>query len=1037
MPQTITNNRHIENIKVYMEQIMRLKFLCGFLCMLALSFSALSQSKAQTVEIRKLKFTPVIDGKADDICWKNVKWNSDFKVFSRPDKKAPVQTRYKIAHDRYYIYFITECFEPKVAKMKPKYGREWNGESLKLYIATSLHPEKYFIIQTNPSAKTYKEAYQGDGTGLDIFVEVPLWNIPIRSASTRNKKSWTVEMAIPLAGFDLNEKTGNEWRINVTRRRFISRRAEDSTYTALKGPDLSVPSKFSKAVMKQFDASHFSFKLREPEIRVTKRDGKLYCSVKTLVDNLTKRSAVVAGQIVLTSDGSTVKSKIVKKKLRAKKGRKMNIYFPLKKQGKYILMFELFSQKYGKKPLKYLFREVKLEYKPIKLTLLKPAYRNNIYATQNLKNIVAEISIDNKLKSIPVVVELSGPDNYFISKSIDLNKTNRVKLNASELKNGKYVLTAKFTSGKMKGVASIVNIRKLSRMKGEVWLDADNITYVDGEKFIPFGWYDTILERKIAGKIALTQRQFKSIKHAKQILDQAYDNNVKMIIVPNQEYHKSWKKTEFNVKTGKCKGRMTRKQKELIRKFVNNVKDHPALFGWYLVDEPEIYNTSSSWYEDLFKLLQKIDPYHPTIITNCKERAIREYGDACDILMPDYYPNYITGRKPLYPFYFISSRVKLAAKYRAAWFVPQSFCSVANSRPELNPRSPTFTEFRSQIYQVFANDGKGILMWSFTALSQLYYPLRMGPEYLDAELTAIKDEILAPNIENGVSIATTPEVKYFQVALKKSINDYCLVAVNTSRKAVEVRFNLKPEGITQMYEMGMNRTVDIDGGSFTDTFSAYETKIFLTSEEKARKTNLPEFLNKLKAAEKSRFKPGNIVAVGAKTMKELKDLQKRDINKAPIFTASSINRAYFYYVWGGNPFYCLADGITDLNSGQMGWRPKTNDVKPWVSIQFPKTTIDKIRLYTYKEKDKAPVLENCKVYILKNGKWVLVGEVKGNVKKVINISFTPVKTTKIKVVIGKDKGIIDSSKFSNHYKAYTLSEIEVYKHSVNKESLNP
>lgn len=993
------------------------------MCLSVLGSNAFSQSAPQDIEIARLTSSPVIDGKADDKCWADKKWNSGFTVLGQSAKKAPIQTRYKVAHDQYFLYFIVECLEPKVTKMKPEYGNEWNGESVVLCVATSLHPDSYYAIKTNPSAKTYKYAYQGDGTGLDIFVQVPLWDIPIQSASTRQANSWIVEMAVPLAGFGISEKTLNEWRVNVTRRRFLTGRAEDSTYTPLQGKAIGRPEKLSKAVIKQFDASLFNFKLGEPEIRVTKKHGKLFCSVTPHVENLTKRSMLVSGQVALTSTERPTKSRRVHKRLPAHSSKEMNITLPLTAQGKHNLTLELSTSKGGNKPLAYLFREVTLDYTPIKLSLLAPAYRNSIYASQNLKDIVAEISVEDRFTSIPVVVELSGPEKYLVSKNIDLSKANTVRFDAAQLKNGKYLLTARFSAGPMKGVASQVRLRKLPRLKGEVWLDVDNVTYIDGKKFMPIGWFNAPLEARLTRKVMLSQRQFQSIEHAKQTLDQALADNIKLIILPDQEYDKKWRKVEFNVKTGKCQGRMTQKQKLLIKKFVNAVKDHPALLGWFLVDEPELYKTSPSWYEDLYELMQEIDPYHPCIITNCSERGIRAYRDSCDILLPDYYPNYLTGQPPLQPFARTATLVQLAGRYRATWLIAQAFCSVANSRPELNPRPPRFHELRSQIYQVFANNGKGILLWDFSALSQLYYPLRLGPAYLDAELTAIKDELLAPNIDNGVTISTNPELKHFQVALKKAGNDYCLIAVNTEHKPAKVRFSLKPKDITRIYVMGTSHAVDVSNSSFTDTLSAFETKVYLTSKEKANKTNLPEFLSKLDAAEKSRFKPGNIVAVGAKTMKELRDLQTPDINKAPIITASSINRNYFYYVWQGHPLYCVLDGITDLNYRWMGWHPNYSDPAPWLKVQFRKETINRVKLYTYREKDKAAVIEDCKVYVNKNGNMVLVGQVKGNTNEVLEFSFAPIETTEVKIIINKQK----KGAITHYHKGYTLSEIEVYK----------
>ena len=75
---------------------------------------------------------------------------------------------------------------------------------------------------------------------------------------------------------------------------------------------------------------------------------------------------------------------------------------------------------------------------------------------------------------------------------------------------------------------------------------------------------------------------------------------------------------------------------EIVKAIINKYKSHPALLGWFTVDEKpasmiEILNARR-------KLINQLDPFHPTWGVHYKPAELRSYTSACDIIGTDYYP---------------------------------------------------------------------------------------------------------------------------------------------------------------------------------------------------------------------------------------------------------------------------------------------------------------------------------------------------------------------------------------------------------------
>lgn len=84
---------------------------------------------------------------------------------------------------------------------------------------------------------------------------------------------------------------------------------------------------------------------------------------------------------------------------------------------------------------------------------------------------------------------------------------------------------------------------------------------------------------------------------------------------------------------------------ETVKKIVQAVKDHPAVFGYMIQDEPFAHdydeNDIKKWLEDSYREIHLIDSKHPITICECFGNYYTESAKYCDMLIIDPYPGKI------------------------------------------------------------------------------------------------------------------------------------------------------------------------------------------------------------------------------------------------------------------------------------------------------------------------------------------------------------------------------------------------------------
>ena len=136
--------------------------------------------------------------------------------------------------------------------------------------------------------------------------------------------------------------------------------------------------------------------------------------------------------------------------------------------------------------------------------------------------------------------------------------------------------------------------------------------------------------------------------------------------------------------------------------YINQYKNHPAVLGWAILDEPSAYFKEAELLklmEDSYTLIRSIDPVHPVYAVEATTEFLPLIANYVDILASDPYPyntHPIAGRTAAY-----MREAANASDFR------KPTVSIVQIR-ELNGYFPTVTEGRNMYYQALL-EGAGML----------------------------------------------------------------------------------------------------------------------------------------------------------------------------------------------------------------------------------------------------------------------------------------------------------------------------------------
>ena len=283
-----------------------------------------------------------------------------------------------------------------------------------------------------------------------------------------------------------------------------------------------------------------------------------------------------------------------------------------------------------------------------------------------------------------------------------------------------------------------------------------------------------------------------------------------------------------------------------VRSTVAKLDRHPALWSWYLIDEPDMHSVSPEKVEAAHRFVKRLGATKPTSLVLYQGDSAKWYGDIADITMVDRYP---VPWLPLANFSQHIHKSRLATnEERPLIAVIQSFDWAAQPESilpgEENLRPPTERELRSMTYSSLARGANGIFYYSYAEmrLKERKYPelwealKRVVGEVRRREALFAADHVWWPkahhfeNQDTRFNAALEASVQSVLLRVKRGDGllppGHYILAVNTTPLPHTYRFRLpwKTTGQVPVLEEGRHATTD--GSWVVDRFDPFAVHVY-------------------------------------------------------------------------------------------------------------------------------------------------------------------------------------------------------------------
>ncbi|NLW86360.1 MAG: hypothetical protein GXY38_05750 [Planctomycetes bacterium] len=354
------------------------------------------------------------------------------------------------------------------------------------------------------------------------------------------------------------------------------------------------------------------------------------------------------------------------------------------------------------------------------------------------------------------------------------------------------------------------------------YTDGNGVLHIGGKPVFPIGLYthpcktDFFDEISQAGFNAVLPYTsvYLSPTDAKSYLDAAQRKGIH-VIYALKDYMTPWRLDDPEVWTPRQK----------VVDVVSTLKNHPALLSWGIADEPELQGAGAIDMIETHSLIKQIDPQTPTSAAVSIPAMYGYYGRYVDVLMPDVYPI------PHSTVGAVGDAVRAAtaagASSQPVWAVIQVFDPAAfGSKPEDNPRAPTYDEIRCMSYLAVVNGAKGLFYFCYDSQYKVYeHPEQWaGLKKIAGEIKTLVPVILAPPADLHVSVSPAEHVS---TTTRLYDGKAYIFVVNKHNSPREMSVTICGEQSTSSVRLvDTQERIDLRDNRFVTTIPGYGAQIY-------------------------------------------------------------------------------------------------------------------------------------------------------------------------------------------------------------------
>ncbi len=731
-----------------------------------------------TISAARLSKTPVINGNMDE--WDAVPVLKDFKVSS--GSRAAVPTEAKVAYDDKYLYIGFKCPEPAadkiITKCKDSRGYIFNDDSIEIFLSTTPDSsDGYIQLAGNTAGILWAKDIEGE---------------QCRYAARVGKGEWTAEIAIPFSQL-AKRNIKLPWRLNLCRNRFAGLPAPEYSMWSCTGSTYHMPPKFGYlAGIDTGSIPYFSWSVNDIKL-VAEPEGdiSLTCKIGGKAAALKKISAEAE---IRTPDGQKFTgayTQAIRNGIPVKLAAGIQQAYTI---GKYKVSINLID-----KETKGIIASFNNEISDASIS--SPLHMLTRYSYY-IKDANAPFRLAWGLDT-PVKLDIEASDSagkiYKPFKgTVDAGafETKEIQIPLDKLPQGNYKVVAyALTGGKRIEVAS-ESLAKLPPGPVDVRTDKFlRLVCIDGKPTMLHGQYFPLIVSwkgtayngvwKLAdvrlhgfntitvpglpyAKIDENSQKFESF------LNECRKQNLKVIIeIPRQAKAGGFESFKNNMLS-----------------YIGKFKNHPAVIGWFMVDEPDGWWKTKYKEEDMLKLYKAVkaeDPYRLTMYNWMFWPPVGTL-DSSDVASLDRYPM----RYSTLQFYpgVVSDVVSAMNRDAAPSGKPAMYYMQQRGYWDLS-REPSVQEQKWTVYASFILGTRMLYHFEYKPMSTALWAAEKA---LTGELETVFERTVSP----GARQVAQKTAGDFMYSLWKTGKGYMLVFANSGDKPAASTIQLVdlPERIT-------------------------------------------------------------------------------------------------------------------------------------------------------------------------------------------------------------------------------------------------
>ena len=455
--------------------------------------------------------------------------------------------------------------------------------------------------------------------------------------------------------------------------------------------------------------------------------------------------------------------------------------------------------------------------------ILKIGINNDRDEVYDIVNVICQIKPNkgnNTLNDWDFILKIKDNNNIYYNKNEKLISelfTIPIDINNMGLKENNIYIIEGTVKSKIDNTIEIFSypFKKINKIKRKVRYDQYGRMFINDELFFPFGIY----------LMGVTENDLSQVNktHLNFILPYIQINNSIMDMIYNTQQGKI--KVMYSIEdinsfdSNTCSDLNEEKNYKKYVDKINEFKDHPALFAWYINDgKSSCYN---KFLRNKTLTIHELDPNHPSYTVLGNESDVNNLMNTTDIMGLMNYPIglYELNKRVIRNVYDANVEAYdkiLEGKLLLPVIQIFDWAYYYNRRGyNLKYAPPTLQEMRSMSWQAFAAGGRGMVFYSLFDLFRMDNVSSFKDRWRDVieitdQIWKYKDMILSIEKVEKLEYIGNPNVTFKQ--WKYNNNNY-IVVVNLERNDEIFEINLLSDyEINKEFGLG---TIKKSGSSIT------------------------------------------------------------------------------------------------------------------------------------------------------------------------------------------------------------------------------